>query len=129
MAEEPQQTTGVDELEEQPSFYQSTDDLMPFFGQFNMTITSIVILVPLMIWTLKSICQLCKNVPDKALKVPAILIFGGPLVMQASNFVAIQVDSEQGQAMISLFEKLYVMALFYSFYFMIREVVFLEHQF
>ena len=129
MAEEPQQAAGVDELEEQPSFYQSTDDLMPFFGQFNMTITSIVILVPLMIWTLKSICQLCKNVPDKALKVPAILIFGGPLVMQACNFVAIQVDSEQGQAMISLFEKLYVMALFYSFYFMIREVVFLEHQF
>ena len=31
--------------------------------------------------------------------------------------------------MISLFEKLYIMALFYSFYFMIREVVFLEHQF
>ena len=89
MAEEAQQAAGADELDEQPSFYQSPDDLMPFFGQFNMTITSIVILVPLIIWTLKSVCQLCKNVPDKALKVPAILIFGGPLVMQASNFIAI----------------------------------------
>mmetsp|Transcript_35611 Transcript_35611/g.46871 ORF Transcript_35611/g.46871 Transcript_35611/m.46871 type:complete len:123 (+) Transcript_35611:94-462(+) len=99
---------------------------MPFFGQFNMTITSVVVLVPLLIWTLKSVCQLFKNVPSAALKTPAILIFLGPLVLQGSNFVAIQVESEQGLAMIALFAKLYMMILFYSFYFMVREVVFYE---
>ena len=29
--------------------------------------------------------------------------------------------------MVALFAKLYIMVLFYSFYFMIREVVFYEH--
>ena len=36
-------------------------------------------------------------------------------------------DSKQGWVSIALIAKLYIMVLFYSFYFMIREVVFYEH--
>ena len=100
---------------------------MPFFSAYNMSITSMIVLVPLTFWTLKSVCSLYKNVPSIALKTPAIMIFFGPLVIQASNFVAIQVESEQSLALIALFAKIYIVILFYSFYFMLREVVFYEH--
>ena len=36
-------------------------------------------------------------------------------------------ESEQSLAIISLTAKLYIVVLFYSFYFLIREVVFYEH--
>jgi len=88
---------------------------------------AIVILVPLLMWTLKSICSLYKNVPSASLKTPAILIFLGPVLIQACNFASIQVGSEQALALVYLAAKLYIVVLFYSFYFMLREVVFYEH--
>ena len=32
------------------------DAILPFFSSFNMTVICLVTLVPLLIWTLKSIC-------------------------------------------------------------------------
>ena len=54
-----------------------------------MLILSLVILIPLAIWTMKQVCQIGKRVPILSLKMPAILIFLGPLVLQVSNFTAI----------------------------------------
>ena len=59
----------------------SPGEILPFFSAYNMSIMSMVVLVPLAIWTLKSVCSLYKNVPSVALKTPAIMIFLGPLVI------------------------------------------------
>ena len=103
------------------------DAILPFFSSFNMTILCLVTLVPLLIWTLKSVCQLYKNVPGTSLKTPVILIFLGPFVVQLANFICILVESDNGLVLVTLFAKLYIVVLFYSFYFLVREVVFFEH--
>ena len=103
------------------------DLVMPFFCRFNMTILSLVVLIPLSLWTMKSVCSLYKNVPNAGLKIPAILIFIGPFVLQFTNLVCLQIESESALAMITLAAKVYIVVLFYSFYFLVREVVFFEH--
>ena len=103
------------------------DTILPFFSSFNMTILCLVTLVPLLVWTLKSVCQLYKNVPGISLKTPVILIFLAPFIVQLANFICILVQSDNGLVLVTLFSKLYIVALFYSFYFLVREVVFFEH--
>jgi hypothetical protein len=66
-------------------------------------------------------------VPGASLKTPVILIFLGPFVVQLANFICILVESEGGLVLVTLFAKLYIVVLFYSFYFLVREVVFFEH--
>ena len=51
----------------------------------------------------------------------------GPFVVQLSNFICILVESDNGLVLVTLFSKLYIVVLFYSFYFLVREVVFFEH--
>ena len=51
----------------------------------------------------------------------------GPFVVQLSNFICILVESDNGLVLVTLFSKLYIVILFYSFYFLVREVVFFEH--
>lgn len=89
--------------------------------------TAIAVIVPLTLWTFICVYTIQKNVPSTALKTSAILIFFGPLLLMICNLASISVTSDQTLALIFLFEKLYIMVLLYSFYFMIREVVFYEH--
>ena len=103
------------------------DLVMPFFSEANMTIMGMTLLLPLTLWTIKSVVSLYKNVPDFNLKVPAILIFLAPFVLSVANLLYLQFDSNAAHASVSLVSKLYIVVLFYCFYFLVREVVFFEH--
>ena len=105
----------------------ATNDIMPFFSDHKINVINSLVLAPLAIWTILCIYSLCKNVPSPALKWPAILIFFGPLMLQICNTINNYVESEHNLALIALAAKIYIGALFCSFYLMIREVVFYEH--
>ena len=79
----------MEEMDGNPGTHLDVDSMMPFFDTINMTITAIVVLIPLSIWTLKQVCSLYKNVPSASLKTPAILIFMAPLVLQLCNLISI----------------------------------------
>mgnify|MGYP000533648343 CR=1 FL=1 len=93
----------------------------------NMTVMGLIVLAPLAMWTMKQICALYKNVPVASLKAPAILIFLGPAVFQATSIALIHAKSETALALIALAQKILIIVLLYSFYFLLREVVFYEH--
>ena len=85
------------------------------------------VLVPITIWTFRSVWQLYRNIPGASLKTPAILIFMGPFMVQVCYFVITQMEHESAIVLVQLAAKLYIVVLFYSFYFLIREVVYFEH--
>lgn len=84
-------------------------------------------------------CKIGQQVPDLALKIPTMVIFFGPFLLLSGTFTmftfffSIEQESlSESVDSLSYFifkfvSQGYLIALLYSFYYLIREVVFFEH--
>jgi hypothetical protein len=98
-------------------------------GIFNdrvALVMCLLVLAPLVMWTCTKVLSMAKNVPS-SLKVPVGMILTAPLVFQVSNFAILMVDLEIGLPIVDILSKLYIGALYFAFYYLLREMVFFEH--
>lgn len=56
---------------------------------FSATTMAIIVLVPTALWTLKLCYELQTHVPQKSLKIPVMLIFLTPVILQFGNLIGL----------------------------------------